>query len=295
MDKEIVRIEEELIQSKIYTIRGKQVMLDSDLAELYKVETRRLNEQVKRNIERFPEEFMLQLTEIEFESLRSQIATLRRGRGQHRKYLPFVFTEQGVAMLSAVLKSDVAVKISIQIMQIFIQMRKIISNNALIFQRMDKIEQKQLLTDEKLERVFQAIESKELKPQQGIFFEGQIFDAYVFVSELIKQAKKSIILIDNYVDETVLTLLTKRCETCKAIIYTQKISEKLKLDLQKHNTQYPAIEMYEFKESHDRFLVIDNEKIYHFGASLKDLGKKIFAFSVLKKENLNLLDRLKDS
>ena len=200
---EISVINEETIKSKIYSIRGFQVMLDRDLAELYSVELKRLNEQVKRNIGRFPENFRFQVTENEYdnmrsqnmtsyyeESLRSQFATLESMRGKHRKYLPYVFTEQGVAMLSAVLKSQRAIQTSIYIINAFVEMRKFISNNALIFQRLDSLEQKQFKTDEKVDAVLNAIEDKTLKPKQGIFYDGQIYDAYLFISELIKSAKK---------------------------------------------------------------------------------------------------------
>jgi len=290
MQNEIQTFDEQQVQNKIFSIRGVQVMLDRDLAELYHVETKRLNEQVKRNIKRFPDKFRFELTIEEKNELVAKCDHL-----QSLKFsptLPFVFTEQGVAMLSAVLKSDVAIDVSIKIIDAFIQMRKFIANNALIFQRLDKIEEKQLITDSRLEQVFQALESKEIKPKQGIFYNGQIFDAYVFVSDLIKQAKRSIILIDNYIDESVLTLLTKRGKNCSVLIYTQKITDKLKLDLQKHNAQYPEVMVKEFKLSHDRFLILDNEEIYHIGASLKDLGNKIFAFSKLDKDNLKILEKL---
>lgn len=290
MNNEITKSEEIQIRNKIFSIRGVQVMLDRDLAELYGVETKRLNEQVRRNIKRFPERFRFEISLEEKNELVANCDHL-----QNLKFSPtnpFVFTEQGVAMLSAVLRSEIAIDISIKIIDAFIQMRKFITNNALIFQRIDKIEEKQLITDAKLEKVFQALESKELKPKQGIFYNGQIFDAYIFVSDLIKQAKESIILIDNYIDETVLTLLTKRNKNCSVVIYTQKITDKLKLDLQKHNSQYSEIIIKEFKLSHDRFLVLDKEDIYHIGASLKDLGNKIFAFSKMDKVNLKILDKL---
>jgi len=279
-------------------------MLDEDLAKLYNVETKRLNEQVRRNSERFPSEFMFQLTDSEFVFLRSQIATLNngslgsqivtldRGRGTHRKYLPYVFTEQGVAMLSGILKSDIAIKISIQIISAFVAMRKFISSNALIFQRLDTVEKKQLEHDLKFEQVFDAIQSKDLKPKKGIFFDGQIFDAYKFVSDIIRTANRSIILIDNYVDDSVLTLLNKRNREVKVIVFTREISKQLSLDLTKYHSQYPSLEVKEFKQSHDRFLIIDNSEVYHFGASLKDLGKKWFAFSKFDKEAFSLLNKL---
>ncbi|MBV5279599.1 MAG: ORF6N domain-containing protein [Campylobacteraceae bacterium] len=278
------------IKTKIYTIRGLQVMLDRDLAELYGVETRVLNQAVKRNIERFPEEFMFQLSEDEYQNLRSQNVTSKQYGG--RRYLPFVFTEQGVSMLSAVLKSEIAVAISIKIIKSFVEMRRLISNNALIFQRLDSLEQKQSKTDKKVEAILNAIEDKSIKPKQGIFYDGQIYDAYLFVSDLIKSANKSIVLIDNYIDDTVLTLLSKREPKVKATIYTKNITKQLELDLQKYNTQYPKIEIKRFDSSHDRFLLIDNIEVYHIGASLKDLGKKWFAFSKLDMGVLNILEKL---
>lgn len=289
---EIEKFEELALKDKIFTIRGMQVMLDSDLAELYNVETKNLNLAVKRNIERFPDSFRFQLTEEEYKSLRLQIETSKEKRGG-RRYLPFVFTEQGVAMLSAILRSKTAINVSIQIMQAFVKLKKFLSSNAGVFQRLDRVEQKQIVTDQKFEKIFKAIEAKDLKAKQGIFFEGQIFDAYMLVSNLIKRATNSIILIDNYIDESVLILFSERNRDCNVVIYTKEISKKLKLSLKKYNEQYPAIEIKEFKNSHDRFLILDDEEIYHIGASLKDLGKKWFAFSKMDKENLKILERLK--
>ena len=276
------------IKDKIHVIRNTQVILDRDLAELYDVEIKRLNEQVKRNIERFPESFMFKLTIEEFDSIRSQNATLKRGA--HRKYPPYAFTEQGVAMLSGVLKSKTAIDISIQIMNAFVSMRKFIAANSEIFHRLDKIEIKQLDHDKKFKELFNSM-NKSL-PEKGVFFDGQVFDAYKFVSDIIRNAKESIILIDNYVDDSVLMLLSKRRESVEAVILTKKITKELSTDLLKHNAQYPKIELREFHKSHDRFLIIDNKDIYHFGASLKDLGKKWCAFSKLDKESFNELERL---
>ncbi len=292
------------IENRIFTIRDKQVMLDSHLAELYGVKLMRLNEQVKRNNERFPEQFMFQLTRIEFEFLRSQFAILKtsifdnagleenENRGKHRKYLPYAFTEQGVAMLSAVLRSETAVKVSIQIMNAFIEMRKFIQANTDLFQRMDILESKQTETDRKFSQVFQALEKHEPKPENGIFFDGQIFDAYVFVSDLIRSAKHSIILIDNYIDESVLLLLIKRKKGVKAIIYTRN-TKTIMLDIEKHNQQYNPVEFRKLESSHDRFLLIDEVELYHIGASLKDLGKKWFAFSRMNTMQKELLEKLR--
>ncbi len=292
MNDEIIVMGNNSIQGKIHTVRGLQVMMDSDLAILYSVENKRLNEQVKRNIERFPEKFRFQLTQEEYQNLKSQFATSSSHGG--RRTLPYVFTEQGVSMLSGVLRSKTAIETSIQIMDAFVSMRKFIANNGMIFQRLDKIEQKQLITDTKLDKVFAAIEAKEIKPKQGIFFDGQIFDAYVFIADLIRQAQQSIVLIDNYIDESVLTMFAKRNTDCTATIYTKTISKQLQLDLQKHNKQYPPIEIKIFKNSHDRFLILDDKEIYHIGASLKDLGKKWFAFSKFAKGALEVLERLEN-
>ena len=285
---------ENKVESLIQVIRGQQVMLDRDLAELYGVETRRLNEQVKRNIERFPEDFMFQLTKEEFENWKSQIATSNSIVMGARKR-PYAFTEQGVAMLSGVLKSPTAVEANIRIMRAFVSMRHFMVNNVVFFQRLETIEFNQLesnkvqakilahqeVQDHRIDEIFRRLDEGMYKPKQGIFFDNQIYDAYSFVSELVKSAKQRIILIDNYVDETVLTLLDKREDTVSAIIYTQQISRQLRLDVDRHNSQYPPIEVDVFRRSHDRFLCID-DTVYHVGASIKDLGKKWFAFSKME-------------
>ena len=285
---------ENKVESLIRVIRGQQVMLDRDLAELYGVETRRLNEQVKRNIERFPEDFMFQLTKEEFENWKSQFATSNSIVMGARKR-PYAFTEQGVAMLSGVLKSSTAVEANIRIMRAFVSMRHFMVNNAAIFQRLETIEFNQLesnkvqakilahqeVQDHRIDEIFRRLDEGMYKPKQGIFFDNQIYDAYSFVSELVKSAKQRIILIDNYVDETVLTLLDKRGENVSATIYTQQVSRQFRLDVDCHNSQYPPIEVDVFRRSHDRFLCID-DIVYHVGASIKDLGKKWFAFSKME-------------
>ena len=298
-------IKSEEIQNKIYTIRGLQVMLDEDLSILYNVETRRINEQVKRNIDRFPEKFMFQLTKDEYDSLRSQSVTLENekslrsqnaiienARGRHRKYLPFAFTEQGVAMLSAVLRSETAVKVSIRIMEAFVALRRFILTNAQIFQRLDTLEIKQIETDKKVDKVLSALDMKKIEPKQGIFFDGQIFDAYKFVAGLVRKADRSIVLLDNYIDETVLDLFSKKKKNVTVSILTSKISESLKQDAKKFNAQYTGLEVKKFSKAHDRFLIIDDTDVYHFGASLKDLGKKWFAFSKMDKEAFTLFENL---
>ena len=284
-----VVIKDKDIQNSIYTIRGVQVMLDEALAEMYGVETRVLNQAVKRNIGRFPAEFMYPLTEDEVKNLRSQIVTSSYGG---RRYLPNAFTEQGVAMLSAVLRSDTAVKISVQIMQAFVGMRRFLLTNAQVFQRLDSLELKQIHTDQKIDKALAALENRELQPKQGIFFDGQVFDAWQFVSKLVKSAEKSIVLIDNYVDESILTLFAKRKRGVSVEIYTKKITKQMELDVRKFNEQYPPLEIKELAASHDRFLIIDKNTVYHIGASLKDLGKKWFAFSRMDMEATRMLDRL---
>ena len=304
---ELITTDEENIKNKIFTIRGLQVMLDRDLAELYEVETKVFNQAVKRNENRFPDDFRFQLSEAEYQNLRSQIVTsseqnslrsqsvtLKSNRGKHTKYLPYAFTEQGVSMLSAVLKSDIAVEISVKIIRSFVQMRKFISNNALIFQRLETLEQKQFTNDEKFNKLFEAIEEKSIKPTQGIFYDGEVYDAYLFVSDLIKSAKESIVLVDNYIDESVLTMLSKRQTNVTATIYTKNITAQLELDIKKHNAQYPKITLKKFNASHDRFLILDGKELYHIGASLKDLGKKWFAFSKFDMESFDILKRLEE-
>jgi hypothetical protein len=288
-------IDENVIQNKIYTIRGLQVMLDRDLADLYGVETKRLNEQVKRNVQRFPEEFMFQLTKQELEDWKSQNATSNKELLGLRK-LPNVFTEQGVSMLSAVLKSETAIQVSIEIIKSFVKMKRFINNNATLFEQIDYLESIQrkhiLETDKKFNQIFNALDSNPIgSTKQGIFFNGQIFDAYVFVADLIKSATKSIVLIDNYIDESVLVILSKRIPNIPAKIYTKNINKALLLDLEKHNQQYPPIKIIPFQESHDRFLIID-DVIYHIGASIKDLGKKWFAFSRLDKTSISFTGKL---
>jgi hypothetical protein len=264
------------IENRIYTIRGIQVMLDSDLAEMYDVETKVLNQAVKRNLDRFPNEFRFQLTKDELDNLRSQIVTSSLSHGG-RRGLPYVFTEQGVSMLSAVLRSNTAIKVSIQIIQAFVTMRKTFANLHGLIQRLEGLESKQLITDSKLEKVLKALE-KDSQPKQGIFFEGQLFDAHVFASDLIKKAQKSLVLVDNYIDETTLLLLSKRKKGVECTVHTRN-NATLKKDIEKHNLQYPEISVIENRSSHDRFLVIDDTNLYHIGASLKDLGNKCFAFS----------------
>lgn len=266
------------IERKIYSIRGMQVILDEDIAFLYGVPTGRLNERVKRNEERFPLDFRFQLTLEEFQILKSQFAISSWGG---RRKPPYAFTELGVSMLSSILTTKPAIQANVQIMRAFAAMRQFLASNAPVFQRLEKLENKLTLTDQKVEKLYSRLEEGKLEPRQGIFFDGQVFDAYSFVSGLIKQAQQSIVLFDNYIDETVLTLLDKRSAGVSATIYTKPTGPQLQLDVKKHNAQYAPIKVQQFGNAHDRFLVID-QAVYHMGASLKDLGKKWFAFSLME-------------
>ncbi len=286
------------IEKKIFVIRGVQVMVDRDIAELYGVETKVLNQAVKRNIERFPEEFMFQLTREEVDSWllqeaiancsRSQFVTLKKGRGSNIKYLPYVFTEQGCAMLSAVLKSDTAVQVSIQIMKAFVSMRHFVQSNSQIFAELKSIRQHQIETDvhlnesdKKIDQLFTLMDKYNVEDTQGIFFQGQIFDAYVKFESFIQAAKKEIVLIDGYVDLSVLQRLAKKQKGVNVTIYTDPKTKLTAQDVQSFNAQYPSLTLNYTTKMHDRFMIIDNKILYHIGASLKDLGKKCFAFEIL--------------
>lgn len=288
-----LNISQQKIQSLIFTIRGEQVMLDRDLAAMYQVETRVLNQAVKRNLERFPEGFRFQLSERELENWKSQIVMSNSEKMGLRR-APYAFTEQGVAMLSAVLRSDVAVKMSIEIINAFVQMRRLVGQKTIQQLRISNIEDKLVAHDHKFDRLFKALEQEEL-PTKGIFYDGQVFDAYTFIAKLIRKADKSLILIDNYIDDSVLTMFTKRKKGVNCICYTRNLSKALKLDLQKHNEQYDPIELRILKKAHDRFLIIDEKELYHIGASLKDLGKRWFAFSKMELASFNLMHELKKS
>jgi len=278
------------ISDKIYFIRGVHVMLDRHLAELYQVETRALKQAVKRNQKRFPDDFMFILNEAEIENLVSQsVIPSRKTLGGAK---PYAFTEQGVAGLSGILTSEKAIDLHVQIMRAFVEIRRFIKDNAILFHRVDRLEKQQVITETKLEQVLQAIESKNVKPKSGVFFDGQIFDAYAFISDLIKQAKKTIILIDNYIDETVLTQLSKSNPKIKIYLLTKSPSNALKLDIKKYNDQYANIVLIDFALSHDRFFILDQKEIYHIGASLKDLGKKWFAFSKFEINSFGLMEKI---
>ncbi|MBE6250644.1 MAG: ORF6N domain-containing protein [Bacteroidales bacterium] len=267
------------IEERIFSIRGKQVILDRDLAMLYGVETKALNQAVKRNIERFPSSFMFQLKQDEF----SELVTIcdRFEKLKHSSVMPHAFTEQGVAMLSSVLRSPTAISVSITIMESFVKMRQFIMNNSHLFHRMGVLEMRVMETESQIGRIMNMIDNNKSLPKQGIFFDGQVYDAYVFVAGLVRKAVKRVVLIDNYIDETVLTLLDKRASGVEAVIYTGRISQQLQLDIDKHNAQYPPINVRTFNKAHDRFLIIDDE-VYLVGASIKDLGKKWFGFTLME-------------
>ncbi len=238
---------------------------------------------------------MFQLTKTEWENLKSQFAISSSEHGG-RRYLPYAFTEQGVAMLSAVLRSDTAVQVSIRIMNTFVKMRRFLLSNEPLFERISSVERKQIEykeeTDKKFQEVFKAIEERDIKPKQGIFFDGQIFDAHTFVATLIRSAKESITLIDNFIDDSVLTLLCKKSKKVSVTIFTSRITKQLILDAEKFKQQYGKLEIKQFTKSHDRFLIIDNKDIYHIGASLKDLGKKWFAFSKFNEDISEVLKKI---
>ena len=290
------------IKSMIYVVRNQQVMIDSDLAMLYQVETKRLNEAVKRNTTRFPNEFRFQLTENELESLRSQFATsnnreMEDGKKGGRRYLPYVFTEQGIAMLSAILRSDVAIQVSINIMKSFVEMRRFIANNALLFEHISTVELRQLeyqkQTDEKLEQIFEYISEHE-ESSQKVFFDGQIYDAFSLIVNLIQKAEKEITLIDGYVDVGTLNLLSKKKSDVTVTIYTQKQTNLTKADVKNFNAQYPTLKIKYTKVFHDRFLILDRTTAYHVGASLKDAGKKCFGINLIQDAGIikDILQRL---
>ena len=317
------------IENLIHIIRGQQVMLDSDLARLYGVETKRLNEQVKRNIDRFPEDFMFQLTKSESEDLRSQIATSSSRsqdvilkdnlvklesqnstsnsrsqiatlkQGHNIKYLPYAFTENGVAMLSSVLRSKTAIEVNIRIMRAFTAMRSFLMSNAHIFQRLETVEYNYLIVnrhlsehDRKFEEILSRLDDKEAEPLEGVFYEGQIFDAYTLISDLVRKADTRIILIDNYVDDRVLKTLDKRKDGVSATVFTNPRNSQINLDIRRHNAQYPAINLRYCTNVHDRFLIID-DTVYFIGGSIKDLGKKIVAFSQMHQSPDDILSKIR--
>lgn len=286
------------LKALIHVIRGRQVMLDSDLALLYDVETKNLNRAASRNSIRFPEDFRFQLTAEEDAALRFQIGTSKDNLGRGgRRYLPYVYTEQGIAMLSSVLRSDAAVQASINIMRAFVEMRRFMASNALLFERLNSLELKQLAfqksTDERLGQVFRLLEG-EIQPTQKIFFDGQIFDAFSLITDLVKKARSKIVLIDGYVDVGTLNVLAKKQADVSVIVYTLDNGRLSSADVDRFNAQYPTLQVKHTSAFHDRFLILDEKTAYHLGASIKDAGKKSFAINALQDRALveSLLQRL---
>ena len=306
-------ISKEEIKRLIYTIRGKQVMIDNDVAKLYHYTTKNINKAVKRNIERFPEEFCFQLTENEFQTLRFQIGTSKQNESQNlrfqietskqsseinnnlrggRRYLPYVFTEQGIAMLAGVLKNDIAVKVSLNIINSFIEMRKFIASNGQVFERLTNMEYKLLEHDKKFDIVFDQLQQEE-NIKQKIFFEGQIYDAYSLIIDIIKKANGKITIIDNYIDDSILKMLAKKNKNVEVTILTSIKSNIQNIDIQKFNKEYPTLKVAITDKFHDRFVLLDNTEMYHLGASIKDLGKKCFAISKVENEEMiNLIKKV---
>ena len=289
-DENSLIIDDMNIQNKIYTICGFQVMLDSDLAQLYGVETKRINEAVKNNPDKFPDDFYFEATDDELENLRSKISTSSWGGN---RYSPKLFTEQGIYMLATVLKSKVATNITVMIIRTFANMRRLIKSNDFYSHQLKELEKRQLIyeikSDDKFDKIFNALENKQLHPTNGIFYNGQIFDAYVFIADILRTATKSIVLIDNYIDDTTLILFSKN-QNIKIKIYTATISKQLQLDIKKYNQQYNNLEVKITKNFHDRFIILDDCDVYHIGASLKDLGNKIFAFSKISIDCNDILN-----
>lgn len=289
-------ISNEEIKNLIYTIRGKQVMLDSDVAMLYNYETKKVNQAVKRNIDRFPEKFCFQLTEKELEVMWSQIVTtskLEDNKYRSKKYLPYVFTEQGIAMLSGILKSEVAIQVSIKIMDAFVEMRKIININRNLYEKVinieNKMDKKFIEQDNKFDLIFDQLQLEE-NIKQRIFFEGQIYDAYSIIIDIIKRAKQKILIIDNYIDDSIFKMLTKKKNNVEVIILTSNKSNIQNIDIQKFNKEYPILKVAKTNKFHDRFIVIDNKEMYHIGASIKDLGKKCFGIN--KIEDMEIIEKI---
>ena len=294
--KSPIALREESLRGLIHTLRAEQVMLDRDLATLYQVETRALKQAVKRNIRRFPDDFMFVLEESEVGMLVSQ--SVIPTKGVLGGAMPFAFTEQGVAALSSVLTSERAIEVNIAIMRAFVSMRRLLASSTPLLDRLETLEKRQMAqeirTDDRFEQLFTALETANVQPVQGIFFDGQVFDAYVFVNDLLRRAQRSIVLIDNFIDDSVLLQLAKRSQGVSATVLTKKIDPQLEQDLKKHNSQYPSIRVEAFPHSHDRFLILDDETIYHIGASLKDLGKKWFAFSRMDTTSLSIMARVRE-
>lgn len=295
-----IEISEVTIKNLIYVVRGQQVMMDSDLAALYQVETRVLNQAVKRNIARFPEKFRFQLSEDEYDDLKSQfVISSEEDENTHggRRKLPYVFTEQGIAMLSAVLRSETAVQVSIKIMDAFVEMRRFLASNTLMFEKINEMEVKRLAfqknTEEKFDKIFRYISEHE-ESSQKIFFDGQIYDAFSLLVDLVSKAEKKLALVDNYVDVGTLNILAKKKSDVEVVVYTVRRTRLSEADVNNFNQQYPKLEVKYTGVFHDRFLIIDDTCAYHIGASIKDAGKKCFGISLIEDTRIvkDILERL---
>lgn len=287
------------LESCIFTIRGTQVIVDRDLATLYGVEPKRLGEQVKRNIERFPERFRFQLSNDEKAELVANCDRLKPLK--HSNVNPYVFTEQGIAMLSTVLRSDNAVRVSIRIMDAFVAMRQFLTNNALVFHRLESVERHLIENDihmqendKRIDELFNKMELQGVEPKQGVFFQGEMFDAYALFENLLHKATKQIILIDNYVDLSILERLAKKQTGVEVKIYTHPRTSLTTLDVTTFNSQYPHLELKTTTTMHDRYLIIDGVDLYHIGASLKDLGKRCFAFNKMDDASVLISEILRN-
>ena len=270
------------IKNLIYTIRGKQVMLDSDVARLYHCETKYINRVVKRNIERFPAEYCFQLTSLEYQNLRCQFVTSSFDTNYGgRRYMPYVFTEHGITMLAGLLRSDVAINVSIKIVNSFIEMRKFLNTNGHIFQEISTIKGKLLEHDKKFDEIFNELQHED-EIKQKIFFKGQIYDAYSLIIDIFKKAKNKITIIDNYIDDSILKMLSKKNKDVEVVILTSTKSNIQNIDIQKFNKEYPTLKVAKTNKFHDRFIVIDNKELYHCGASIKDLGNKCFGINKIE-------------
>ena len=298
-------IQEGTIKNLIYVIRGQQVMLDSDLAELYQVETGNLNKAMKRNINRFPVEFCFQINKMEFDSLIFQNGISNGNERGGRRKLPYVYTEQGIAMLSAVLRSEIAVRVSVQIMKTFVEMRRYLANENFVLDKVSKLECKLIegdikrqqfeeKTERKFEQIFSYISEHE-EVTQKIFFEGQIYDAFSLLTELVSKAEKELVLIDNYVDVGTLNILAKKKQGVKVVLYTEKKTKLSPEDISNFNRQYPLLEVKHTEAFHDRFLIVDGVYAYHIGASIKDAGKKCFGINKMEDAKIvaGILEKLK--
>ena len=282
MNEELNLTTTEEIQNLIYTIRGKQVMLDSDVANLYHTETRAINQALKRNIDRFPEDFCFQLTEDEMENMRSQFVIAYK---RNNRYLPYVFTEQGIIMLSSLLKSEIAIKVSVKIVEAFVRMRHYLRDNGQLFERVTTLEYQQIENNKKFDLVFDKLQEKQIENQR-IFYDGQIYDAYSLIIDIIKRAESKITIIDNYIDDSVLKMLSKKKENVEVVILTSNKCNIQNIDIQKFNKQYPTLKVAKIDKFHDRFIILDEKELYHIGASIKDLGKKCFAINRIENNDI---------